>query len=318
MGMRRAVLLMASMGLAVLLASGVAFAAPGDLDPSFGTGGKVVTDLGSPNGSADGAQDVALAPDGRIVAAGLTGLARYNADGSLDDTFGDGGKLVTAPGIRARGVALQPDGKILLAGQAGGATDPDTGATDHDFALARYTSDGSIDPTFGTNGVATTSFSDGPLEDAFDLAVQPDGKIVAAGSANFNFAMARYNANGTLDDTFSGDGKVTTASFDRLQAHAIALQSNGKILLAGAVGRANSDFFLVRYNSDGSEDVSFNGNGRVTTAFGAYRSERILDLAIQRDGKLVAVGGAYDGLVAGGARMPFGRRGLAEVLREAS
>src|SRR6516165_431864 len=192
--------------------AGVVAAHPGDLDPSFGTGGKVTTAVGY-------ASAVALQGDGKIVAVGHTdtgtqgafALARYNSDGSPDATFGTGGTVTTAfPSFfgsydAAYAVALQGDGKIVAAG------DTDTG-TRGAFALARYNPDGSLDATFGTGGTVRTAF--GTSYDAANaVALQGDGKIVAAGDTDAGthgaFALARYNPNGSLDATFGTGGTVT-------------------------------------------------------------------------------------------------------------
>ncbi len=271
----------------------------GSLDPTFGTGGLVTTDLAS--GNNDFANAVVLQPDGKIIAAGQArvvnnesfGLARYNSDGSLDSTFGTGGIVITtiSGGIdRANAVVLQPDGKIIAVGQArvGG---------NNDFALLRYNSDGSLDATFGTGGLVTTGFPGGGPDEANAAVLQPDGKIIAVGRANVmgnnNFALARYNSDGSLDGTFGTGGLVTTA-FSALSdfANAVVLQPDGKIIAVGQ-GRpgGDPDFALARYNSNGSLDSTFGTGGLVTTDFFGG-----IDLAnaalLQSDGKIIAVGSA--------------------------
>jgi uncharacterized delta-60 repeat protein len=160
---------------------------------TFGTGGKLVTDFGAD----DRAFSVALQTDGKIVAAGMTGanfaLARYNTNGTLDGTFGTGGKVITdiAGGLNdiALGVAIRQDGKIVAVGRA-----VVSGRTA--FAVARYNSNGILDTGFGNGGKVTTSFVGSLGDQAFSVAIQPDGKAVAAGSAivnlNTQFALARY------------------------------------------------------------------------------------------------------------------------------
>jgi uncharacterized delta-60 repeat protein/uncharacterized repeat protein (TIGR01451 family) len=264
-------------------------------------------------GDLDHALDVAVQEDGKIVAAGYArrfatsydfALARYNADGSLDTTFGGDlpfpapgdGKVTTdfAGGLDiAHGVAIQGDGKIVAAGWAFA---PVSGTQDFsdDFGLARYNIDGSLDPTFGVVGKVTTDFG-GDLDYASDVAIQEDGKIVAAGVARVpgnDFALARYNTDGSLDPTFDGDGKVTTgfAGFD--SAYGMAIQADGRIVAAGLTlaGRFSADFALARYNTDGSLDPTFNGDGKVTTDF-AGRDDEADAVAIQGDdGKIVAAG----------------------------
>jgi serralysin len=208
--------------------------------------------------------------------------------GELDLTFGDGGKVATtfADGGAARGLALQTDGAIVAVGEAG-----------EGFGLVRYDSSGVLDPTFGDGGRVTTDFTDGYLDWAEDVAVQSDGKIIAVGHADFNkFALARYNADGTPDETFGGDGKVTSNFHPGTDmANAVAIQADGKIVVAGItkVG-PGSGFALARYDPDGTLDHSFGGDGKVTTQFfdvaGSARG-----VAIQANGKIVAVGEALAG-----------------------
>lgn len=251
------------MALAVAL-PGAALAAPGDLDPAFGGGdGMVTTDLGG----SEAAADMVVQPDGKIVAVGGDATdffgnfaaVRYNADGSPDPTFGDGGKVSTdiAGGSdTANGVALQADGKIVVVGTSenleGGVAW---------FTVVRYNPDGSLDTTFDGDGKEVTDFGGGGADQGSDVAVQADGKIVAGGGVGGVFALARYNAlDGSLDTAFGGDGKVFT-DFGGLQegstAYGLALQADGKVIAAGDTTEGLvRDFALARYNSDGSADTS--------------------------------------------------------------
>ena len=268
-----------------------------DLDSGFGNGGRVVTDI---SGRYDEARALAIQPDGRIVAAGVTGtgsnedfaLARYNTDGALDRTFGVGGTVITDV---SRGsdavwaVAIQSDGKIVAAGVASG-----------DFALARYNADGTLDPQFGNGGTITTDF--GGDDKANALALQRDGQIVVAGVAGGrDFALARYRTDGTLDATFGTEGKVTTDFSDNADvAFALAIQPDGMIVAAGATGGfPTAAFALARYNADGSLDAGFGAGGRVTIEFG--RDARAHALAIQSDGKIVTGGFVNNGSSGDGA-----------------
>ena len=229
-------------------------AADGDLDTSFGTGGKVVTSF---LGQDDFVRSVAIQSDGKIVVAGETkngtydefALARYNPDGTLDTSFGNsGGKMITNSnnnGDHARSVAIQSDGKIVLAG-AGDNTGND------DFALYRYNTDGSLDSSFGTGGKVFTAVGSGN-DFAESVAIQSDGKIVVAGysynGSNDDFALVRYNTDGSLDTSFDSDGKVTTdVGSGSDVANSVAIQSDGKIVAAGNSKNGNyRDFALVRY-----------------------------------------------------------------------
>src|SRR5262249_24846357 len=172
-----------------------------------------------------------------------------------------------------------------------------------DFALARYNSNGTLDTTFGTGGRVTLNFAGSTLDDAAEsIAIQPDGKIVAVGlvetSAGDDFALARFNSNGTLDPTFGTGGKVTTDfTSPSDQAFFAALQRDGKILVTGRtfVGPDSDSFHsvLARYNSNGTLDQSFGNSGKLTNIFGGAR-DGVSSVAIQQDGKIVAVGGGTD------------------------
>ncbi|HYM00812.1 MAG TPA: delta-60 repeat domain-containing protein [Blastocatellia bacterium] len=292
----------ASTGLDFALAR---YNADGSLDLGFGSQGKVTTDF---FGNTDLASSVAIQPDGKILAGGNAktsfintdfALARYNSDGSLDPTFGSGGKVTTDffGGVdEVFAIALQSNGKIVLAGHANMVN-----ASGGDFALARYNSDGTLDATFNNTGKVTTDFF-GDSDAAFDVAIDTNGRIVAAGQAvaagtGSDFAVVRYNADGSLDSTFNHTGKVTTdfsGAYD--EALAMRIQSDGRIVAAGWTSRGqdfsfhpSDDFALVRYNVDGSLDTSFGANGKVQTDFHSG-TDRIVDLAIQTDGKLVGAG----------------------------
>jgi uncharacterized delta-60 repeat protein len=266
----------------------------GLLDPDFGSNGIVTTDFANDEfGYA-----VALQPDGKILVAGYMdipfsdyfALARYNPDGSLDQSFSDDGKVITGFGNidEAHAIVLQPDGKIILAGD----TSASPGIPEFDFALERYNPDGSLDKSFGSDGMVITDFYGG-LDAANAITLQPDGKIIAAGvgeSENCDFALARYNPDGSLDTSFGSDGKVTTdfsGEFDEVKD--IVLQPDGKIVVIGFTGNiSHEDFALARYNQDGSLDLNFNGNGKVRTNFGG--TEYGFGVALQADGKIIVVG----------------------------
>ena len=286
------------------------FNSNGTLDTSFGTGGRVTTAFGQVSAEA---WTVGVQADGKIVAAGYAnvnggesfGLARYNSNGTLDASFGTGGKVTTAFGTTsfafAFSVAFQPDGRIVAAGytEIGPCVFNGLEQPCFDFALARYNSNGTLDASFGTGGMVTTDFA-GPNDQASSIAVQPDGRIVVAGAAGgyinrgFDFGLARYNSNGTLDATFGTGGKATTdfAGVDDVpSASAIALQGDGKIVVAGRTGLNDAfDFALARYNSNGTLDTSFGTSGKITTDF-AGSSDQATSVALQPDGNIVAAGG---------------------------
>ena len=280
----------AVLALAMLLAPTLIHGQTGTLDASFGTGGIATTDF---------AGAVTAQADGKLVVAGAASsgfkVARYNSNGALDATFGTGGEVITDFGglfQRATSVTEQPDGKIVV---VGGVVINEI----NEFALARYNSDGTLDASLGTGGKVITDIQ-GVSAQAYSVAVQLDGKIVVAGQANIdggmNFEVVRYNSNGTLDATFGTGGKVTTdfglldQGFSYAQAYSLALQQDGKILLAGQafIGNGN-DFALARYNSNGTLDIGFGAGGKVITDF-ATNNDAARSVTLQADGKIVAAG----------------------------
>ena len=263
--------------------------ADGSPDTSFGPGGFRSVDFGTKFQEAD---DIAIQPDGKIVAAGKSlpngglasyALARLNTDGSLDTSFGTGGKVTFGDGRLALGVALQGDGKIVVVGRAL------TG-----MRVARFNADGSVDTSFGQAGEAAPAFPGASA--GREIAIQPDGKIVLVGSAHptasstsNDFGVARLDPTGALDPTFSNDGItiVDLGSTDD-QASGVALQTNGKIVVGGN-GDANDELAALRLNADGSADTSFGGDGIVGVGF-ASPTQSGGDVAIQPDGQILLSG----------------------------
>jgi uncharacterized delta-60 repeat protein len=288
-----------SLALAAAVAPAAA-AAPGQLDTTFSGDGKRTIHF---RGGQNTPTDVAVQPDGKIVMvgyvireSGLTPskikLVRFTRRGRLDTTFGGDGKVTTdfTHHDEAWALVLQPDGKILVAG-----TSPRKGGR---FLLVRYRPNGRLDKTFSGDGKRFTNFTNG-FDIANAVALQSDGKIVAAGRTETpghlgTFAVARYNSDGTLDTTFSGDGKLRTNFTDlNDEAKDIAIQSDGKIVVAGGAAMfshtAESAFALARYQTDGTLDSSFDGDGKLVSNFGG--DEDWADgIAIQADGKIVAAG----------------------------
>ncbi|HVS36074.1 MAG TPA: Ig-like domain-containing protein, partial [Gemmataceae bacterium] len=275
----------------------------GSLDATFGGAGTVITDL---SGQSDQPHAVVIQPDGKIVVGGIGGngphffweLARYNADGSLDASFGNGGKVITNPNPSGYyneiwDLALQSDGKILAAG------DMDVGS-DGEFAVARYNTNGTLDTTFGSGGIATSNPTVGYSDRAFSVVVQPtDGKIILAGGSkggNFDshFAVSRFTPSGVLDTSFGGTGTVVTdvpGSYE--QGQDAVLQPDGKLVVVGYVSPAGvyptvNNFALVRYNPNGSLDTSFGYQGFTITDFGGNDSAQ--RVALQPDGRIEVVG----------------------------
>jgi uncharacterized delta-60 repeat protein len=294
--------------LPLLVSVQMARAGDGDLDPSFGNGGRVMTDLAH---STDIANAVAIQADGKLVVVGAAykdndysdedfAVARYNPDGTLDQSFGSHGRVRTDfPGLAAvpSSVILQPDGKIVV---AGGAFPLFTFLGD--FKIVRYNPNGSLDESFGDGGIVTTSFP-GQGSYAFAVALQPDGKIIAAGtdfvafsgddSSNTDFALERYNPDGTPDSTFGIAGQVTT-DFDGFNddAFSILVQPDGKLVAVGSAKNPATyyDFAAVRYLSSGSIDTTFGIDGKVRTDFGAEGFDQARSAALAPNGKIVAAG----------------------------
>jgi uncharacterized delta-60 repeat protein len=297
------------------------FDADGALDASFGDDGTVTTTFRSGPRCFEYATAVVVQNDGKIMAVGLSycarsrfAVVRYDADGTLDAGFGGDGKVLTSVGdpnlcsSDAAAAALQPDGKLVAVGQvrcSQGATGLRTG-----FAVARYGTHGALDTSFSGDGKAITIF--GPASDsdrASGVAVQPDGRIVAAGTAaegldDERFALARYRPHGAPDTSFGGNGKVRT-SFEgprcgaRGHADGLALQGDGRIVVAGVAYCAarvgdipHPRWALTRYDTDGSLDTTFGGDGRVVMVFqrDSCGDEPYGGVAIQSDQKIVAGG----------------------------
>jgi uncharacterized delta-60 repeat protein len=221
------------------------------------------------------------------------GATTFAQPGSLDGTFGTNGKVTTDFGAgndRGQSVGIQPDGKTIVAGHS-------SNGSDFDFALARYNTDGALDNSFSVDGKVTTDFGTDP-DRGQAVAIQPDGKIVVVGASgnDLDFAVARYNTDGSLDNSFSADGKVTT-DFGSLYDYgrSVAIQPDGKIVVAGNSDNGTDlDFAIVRYNTDGTLDNSFSGDGKVTTDFGSG-DDIGRSVAIQPDGKIVVAGDASNG-----------------------
>ena len=264
---RRLRLAVQAVVLVALVSAGVAGAAGGGLDPTFGSGGKVLTDFRPL--STDYAYAVAIQPTGGTVAAGFSdaagssdfALARYK-DGDLDASFGSGGKVLTDFGTsstdQALAVAIQPNGKIIAAGWS-------TAPAHYDFALARYNVDGRLDTSFGSDGKVLTNFgAASTYQVALAIAIQPNGKIVVAGHSDAavariaDFALARYTADGRLDPSFGSGGRGLTDCGGIDGATGVAIQPNGRILAAGYSATGGLyDFALARYTEHGMLDSSF-------------------------------------------------------------
>jgi len=273
----------------VMVSAGTANAQAGSLDVSFGINGLVTTPF--LNGGSNG-NTVTLQDDGKIVVAGASNsdvaVARYNSDGSLDNSFGTGGQVTTTIGTMnnmAYKILVQSDGKIVIAGTA------EPGASDFDFLLIRYNTDGTLDNAFGPGGIVETSFN--TLNDvAYSCVLQSDGKIISAGTADVQFAMSRHNTDGTLDSTFGTNGLVTSpVGFNGGLGRAVAIQSDGKLVMTGICFDSSfvKGFGLARYTSDGISDSTFGIDG-VAASYFTGNNDYAQSMAIQSDGKIVVAG----------------------------
>lgn len=281
------------------------------LDPTFGTNGKVITPI---NDDQDAITSIALQPDGKIVASGMskesdqefrTLVCRYNADGSLDTSFGTNGKVVFNylfhESINCK-LKLQTDGKIVVATNVGDME------FNYDFLLVRLNNDGSYDSGFGINGIVTTNFETGTNSNSVrSIELQADGKIILAGECSGNdgisnqyenFAVARYNTDGSLDGSFGTNGRVSInigsnslSSYSIDGIYCVKLQSDGKIILAGYSDAQNPievyNAALVRLNTDGSIDTTFGTNGKTITNIPST-SAGLCALVINNDDSIVA------------------------------
>ena len=278
----------------------------GKLDTSFGRAGKVLTDVGSQGRSAVSA--LAIRRDGKLVVAGwkdvsalyeIVVVGRYNAGGNLDPSFGRGGRVVTDFNLGerasawARALAIQVDGKLVV---AGGRHIVDCGVDcSWRFALARYTTNGKLDPSFGRRGKVLTRLGSGVgVAEAAAVAIQRDGKIVAAGGGAGYFALARYSASGTLDPTFGTAGRVRTGFGSPGEANGVAIQADGQVVAAGRTSAGSYDFALAQYTAEGSLDAGFGSGGKVVTNLGVRDGSKSNDWALavatQGDGKIVVAG----------------------------
>lgn len=350
--MKRTFQFTVSFAVGMVVMSG-SFAASGDKDPTFGTGGRVVTDLGtsesaagvalagdgaivvggssytydsttgssdtdfaiarySPTGvlqswaitdlgASDYATDVAVDPSGRAVVVGSSGssiaIVRYNADSTLDETFGTGGKVTTSVGTviaRMSDVVIEPDGKLLLVGQL----ITDTFSYAGTWLLARFNSDGSADSSFGAGGLVITDLGS-DYESAQAVALLQRGKILVAGYSAQNAALVRYNSDGTLDATWGTAGVVrTTFGYQYASASSIVIQ-NGLPVVSGFVDDTageNGQQLLARFRRDGSIDRRFGNNGITTIDMGTS-VEHLHQIALDSVNRIVGIASLGDGPV---------------------
>jgi uncharacterized delta-60 repeat protein len=256
------------------------YTAAGAPDATFGNDGEVTTAIPGQVAYSGG---VVVTSTGQIVAladdhAGHIDLVRYNADGSLDSTFGQGGEVISyvagagqggqSADVKADTLLLQPDGKMIaVVGGSGGMVD-----------LIRYNSDGTLDASFGSRGVATISFG-GPVQGAAiypTLGTSNDGKILVVGTntSTNTWALARFNADGSPDNSFGSGGELATQISGNTATMAVVIDANDRVVVGGP-NQAHTIDDLARFNADGSPDVSFGPGGLVAlsgTTFGSLGS----------------------------------------------
>lgn len=262
----------------------------GTPDESFGTDGVGFSNYSYFNNTA-----IALQDDGKIITAGYDNnlydymLARFNADGELDTSFGDAGILIEQVGTidKCNGLILQPDSTIIIAG-----------SSDSKLSMLRFNNDGTLDTTFGEDGKVVASFED-QIVNIQDAVLLDDGKIILAGSiwveGVLHFLLSRFNADGTLDESFATGGYTTTGfESEYYQAFDVAIQTDEKLIIAGYIGFSNRDFGMVRYYPDGSIDTEFGDDGVVITD-GFGEEDQINEITIQPDGKIIAAGYCKNG-----------------------
>ncbi len=297
------------------------------LDKTFGANGRAVTFIAGGDSTQDEGYAAAIQLDGKIVVAGLSidslardafAVARFNTNGTLDNTFGSGGTVRTfiaggdSSDDEGYAVAIQQDGKIVAAGYS---KDTVGGVSHFAFALSRYDTNGKLDNAFGSGGTVRTFISGGGLFDEGEsIAIQPDGKIVVAGisrptvyssgnaiASGYDCGIARFNPDGTLDDTFGRKGSVQVTSIGGIPLldNSLVLQPDGKIVVAGtSIDNATGYLYFsaARLNQDGSIDTTFGNGGvaAVSISSGNETGDECYGIAVQPDGKIILVGTSYD------------------------
>ncbi len=272
--------------------------------------------------------DIALQSDGKIVAVGRTNpggfdkiaIARYNIDGSLDNSFGDGRKVITSVGKKndvANSVTIRPDGRIIVAGYT-------YNGKDNDILLLQYNRDGTLDKSFGKNGIVITAigFIINLNDKANSLVLQDDGKIVVGGTASGQFCLVRYNSDGSQDQSFNYDGIVSipVGILDN-DGRDIAIQNDGKILIAGpCFVDWNWDYCVLRFTKNGLIDTTFGKYGiLVLERTSNSANEELESIAVQADGKIILAGntGGYHLLMRlldnGDFDTSFGENGIVDI-----
>lgn len=280
----------------------------GSLDNSFGINGKVTTNIPNQYSKKDHLAKILLHPNGKITAVGsstdingsgycYTDIVKYNIDGSLDNTFGSGGIFFESHGLyNVSDAALLPNGNIIVSGlqpATDGLNNPIPGAFNIFLWDVFGNNNFSLTHTIQTNGLPlyyTVSTA--------KLAIQPDGKMFVAGNTKINgkiqFSLTKFNSNGTIDNTFGNGGAVYSSFISTYNSvQSVALQADGKIVLAGWDNNGNS-FALARYTTAGIPDATFNSTGETSTNINTGEDQSA-SMAIQPDGKIIVAGYSISG-----------------------
>jgi uncharacterized delta-60 repeat protein len=290
--------------LFILVVPKANFAQFGTLDTSFDSDGIVITSFNSFDATV---QFLLIQPDKKILAGGTIskgglnqfGLARYNSDGSLDESFGNLGKVISNyPELMLLStMALQSDGKIVVAGNLFNSS-----FTISHFVLVRYDTNGLLDTTFGIDGRVITNLTD-KLDKITSIIIQSDGKILASGTtsndSNYSdFSIVRYNPDGTLDPSFGNNGITITSIRTWDFGYAMALQDDNKIVISGSTSNEfnpvfgpDYDFLVLKYDKYGVLDATF-GNGGSVIIGTTEANEKALSVKVLPDGKIV-IGGEH-------------------------
>lgn len=282
----------------------------GTPDKSFSDDGMQVSSVSY---GADIPASIAIQSDGKIVVAGHSEangrdiqysssvIARFNTDGSLDSSFAVGEERFGFLSASAHSISLQSDGKIVIAGQTVAGTGEEGEITTTDIFVARYNTDGRLDSTFNNTGFQTTDFGSDDNDNAAKVKLQSDGKILVLGNkwngSNSDFVLARFNTNGSPDESFATNGVQTTDFYNSEDtARALSIGSDGKIVVTGSSNA--TEFSLAHYNTDGSPDTAFDEDGKFSNSFKATEQGRtnFTSTAIQKsDGKMIVAGNTWNG-----------------------
>ncbi len=276
----------------------IRFKEDGRIDSSFGINGVSLTDFGN---NYERGMDVKLQVDGKIVITGNGGSnfisARYKANGTLDSTFGELGKIITSKGSFGMSLSILPDGKIIEAGLANAVQLP---TVTNIIFLSKFKEDGSFDSSFGINGIVTKAYTNYTNSAAYSVAVDVNGKILVGataiirrpGSYYIYFTVSKYNSDGSVDTTFADKGELAKDSIGDDAGFSMILQKDGKILMSGPSVTSPENFKLVRYLPNGDSDSTFGIGGVVNTDLGGNDYTRLNSLEEDANGKIIVTGGS--------------------------